>query len=52
MSPNAVSVWRLSPDRAAEAVELLLEVFPDFPGSNLLGAEEERRIARLLHERT
>jgi GNAT superfamily N-acetyltransferase len=46
------SVWRLSPDRAAEAVEVLLEVFPDFPGSNRLGTTEERRIARLLHERT
>ena len=47
-----MSVWRLSPDRATEAVEILLEVFPDFPGSNRLGAGEERRIARLLHERT
>jgi GNAT superfamily N-acetyltransferase len=36
----------------AEAVEVLLEVFPDFPGSNRLGAAEERRIARLIHERT
>jgi len=42
----------LPPDRAAEAVEVLLEVFPDFPGSNRLGAAEERRIARILHERT
>lgn len=49
---STVSVRRLSPDRAEEVVELLLEVFPDFPGSNRLGAEEERRIARLLHERT
>lgn len=47
-----MSVWTLSPDRAAEAVEVLLEVFPDFPGSKRLGATEERRIARLLHERT
>jgi len=50
MSPE--SVWRLSPDRAAEAVEVLLEVFPDVPGSNRLGPGEERRIARLILERT
>lgn len=49
---STVSVWRLSPDRAAEAIEVLLEVFPDFPGSNRLGAADERRIARLLHQRT
>jgi GNAT superfamily N-acetyltransferase len=47
-----MSVWRLSPDRATEAVEVLLEVFADFPGSNRLAASEERRIARLLHQRT
>jgi len=49
---SAVSVWRLSPERAAEAVEVLLEVFPNFPGSNRLSAGEERRIARFIHERT
>ena len=47
-----MSVWNMPPDRAAEAVEVLLQVFPDFPGSNRLAASEERRIARLLHERT
>ena len=47
-----MSVWKMPPDRAAEAVEVLLQVFRDFPGSNRLAASEERRIARLLHERT
>lgn len=47
-----MSAWRLSRDRAPDAVELLLEVFSDFPGSNGLSAEEERRISRLLHHRT
>jgi GNAT superfamily N-acetyltransferase len=47
-----MSVWRLSPERASDAVEVLLEVFSDFPGSDRLGAVEERRIARLLNERT
>jgi GNAT superfamily N-acetyltransferase len=47
-----MSVRRLSPDRAASAVKVLMEVFPDFPGSNRLGATEERRIARIIHERT
>lgn len=45
-------VWRVSRARAAEAVAILLEVFPDFPGSNLLDPAEAKRIARLLHERT
>jgi len=47
-----VSVWQLPPDRAAEAIDLLLEVFPDFPGSSALDLADERRMARLLHERT
>lgn len=47
-----VSVRTLSFDHAEAAVEVLLEVFPDVPGSSSLGAAEERRIARLLHERT
>jgi GNAT superfamily N-acetyltransferase len=47
-----VRVWTLPPDRAAEAADVLLEVFPDFPGSRALDAANERRIARLLHERT
>jgi GNAT superfamily N-acetyltransferase len=47
-----VTVWRLPPDRAAEAVDVLLQVFPDFPGSTALDPAEERRIARLLHQRT
>ena len=47
-----MSVRRLPPERAAEAVDVLLEVFPDFPGSSALAAAGERRIARLLHERT
>jgi GNAT superfamily N-acetyltransferase len=42
----------LSPDRAADAVEVLLKVSPDFPGSNRLAAAEVRRTARLLHART
>lgn len=45
-------VWPLPADRAAEAVDLLLEVFPDFPGSHALDPADERRVARLLHERT
>lgn len=49
---STVSVWSVSPDRAAEAVEVLLDVFPDVPGSDRLGATEERRIARLIHQRT
>jgi GNAT superfamily N-acetyltransferase len=47
-----VTVWRLALSRAAEAVEVLLEVFPDFPGSSALDPAEEKRIARLLHQRT
>lgn len=47
-----MSVRSLSPNRAAEAVEVLLEVFPDFPGSSALVPAEARRIARLLLERT
>lgn len=47
-----MNVWRLSEDRATEAVEILLAVFPDFPGSAVLDPADERRIARLLHERT
>lgn len=47
-----MSVRRLPPGRAAEAVDVLLEVFPDFPGSSALDPAGERRIARLLHERT
>lgn len=39
-------------DRVVEAVDVLLEVFPDFPGSNRLSAGEKRRTARLIHERT
>jgi GNAT superfamily N-acetyltransferase len=46
------SVWTLPPDRAPEVVAVLLEVFPGFPGSSRLNAGQERRIARLLHERT
>jgi hypothetical protein len=34
------------------SAEVLLEVFPDFPGSSRLSAPEERRTARLIHERT
>jgi GNAT superfamily N-acetyltransferase len=49
---SAMSVWELPPDRAADAVEVLLKVFPDFPGSRRLGEVEERRIASLIHERT
>lgn len=47
-----MTLWRLPPDRGPEAVDVLLEVFPDFPGSHALDPAEERRIARLLHERT
>ena len=39
-------------ERVAEAVDILLEVFPDFPGSAALDAADERSIARRLHERT
>ena len=42
----------MPPDSAAAAVDVLLDVFPDFPGSNALDPGEQRRIARLLHERT
>lgn len=47
-----MSVWTLSADRAAEAVDVLLGVFPDFPGSSALDAAHERKFARVLHERT
>lgn len=42
----------MAPDRTAEAVDILLAVFPDFPGSSALEPAEESRIARILHERT
>jgi GNAT superfamily N-acetyltransferase len=47
-----VSVWQLTPDRADEAVDVLHEVFPDFPGSTVLDPTEERQIARVMHRRT
>jgi ribosomal protein S18 acetylase RimI-like enzyme len=47
-----MTIWTLPPERAAEAVDILLAVFPDFPGSNTLDPAEERRVARLLHART
>ena len=33
-------------------MDILLAVFPDFPGSSALEPAEESRIARILHERT
>ncbi|HUF07122.1 MAG TPA: GNAT family N-acetyltransferase [Candidatus Binatia bacterium] len=44
--------WRLTPDRAAEAVEVLRRVLPEFPASDALPPAERRRVAVLLHSRT
>jgi len=44
--------WRLGPDRAAEAAEVLCRVFPEFPGSDALEPAERGRVGALLHSRT
>lgn len=44
--------WRLSADRLDAAVDVLCEIFPDFPGSDALSPDERRRISLLLHART
>jgi hypothetical protein len=45
-TPWVVSVWQLPGHSAASAVDVLLEVFPDFPGSNTLDSAGHRRPAR------
>ena len=50
--PEPMDPRTLASDAADEVVGVLLRVFPEFPGSQAVGADDRSRIAALLHRRT